>query len=457
MTTDTLDRFDHEGNLERATTYKGYVDAFWPPHEQYHVATVDIGTTQPGLMSVWHDDLISLDNAMTAELAHVKRHGHSRGRRLGNPEVVADRMTSMAEHLDGDDRTALLLRAKAVRNGYTPDILQALTQLDERVVLVAGQLSTWYGKEVRGLPSAFAASVDPDLQSVITRVDDLDAAACLRDLHPDLLIHDVPVFAATHIFFCAGEANNYPKHIAYFLPEDEGVKHSPFKKTYYFANTHQALLTSAQPFVQRHLQLNTQFDPSGPNGQVIPTLGVLSHEHGHFVARSATDFADLNALDRWASVSLQEVCADVFGILLLSEVWAPALDLPPDEVIAYYLGECLRYVRRGFGLYPDSDGMALQLEYLLRIGALEISSEQRLVGDAGVVTAGLRSLARVLADHVLSADAQQAQDFFQSFGPVGASALSVLVQPFRKVPDIALHYRQEWPGVIAATRGESNV
>jgi len=176
---------------------------------------------------------------------------------------------------------------------------------------------------------------------------------------------------------------------------------------------------------------------------------VLAHAHemGHFVHREGRSFAPLNAADRWASVILQEISADVFGILIVAEVLAPRMGLSRDDVIFYHLAECLRYVDRGFGYFPDCDGMALQLGYLLAFGALELVEEQggpRLKGEPGVVLAGLRSLARVLADTLLDEDVDRSLALVRDFGPA-SQQLEPLLTALSAQPVKTIHYVQEWP------------
>jgi len=261
----------------------------------------------------------------------------------------------------------------------------------------------------------------------------------------------------TDVFFMAGEGNRHPKHIAYFLPEDEGVKRSPFKKTYYFGNTHRALVAGVSlPLATRFLDLG---DPSlvGAAGfEPIPALGVLAHEMGHFVHREDVSFAALNAADRWASVVLQEVAADVFGILIVAEVLAPALSLDPARAIAYHLAECLRYVDRGLGYFPDSDGMLLQLSYLERMGALSLADgpATRLSGDPGAVKAGLRSLARVLADTLLAGDVSRALALHRTYGPASREALAPLLGALRDRPQSSIEYVQEGAGAPASSAAD---
>ncbi|WP_157225094.1 hypothetical protein [Nocardia thailandica] len=357
---------------------------------------------------------------------------------------------------DEQSRRAAELRTQAVGTGYTDEILAELAGLDEPTTIVCGQVSTWFGKEVRGLPTVFGCRTDAELQSLVTRTHEFDnnVRAHLRSLHADLLVGDMPAFAATRLFLMAGEGNRHPKHIAYFLPEDEGVKYSPFKKSYYFANTHRAMLDRiSAPLADRHLDIGVCFDPGARQFAAIPTLGVLAHELGHFVHRPGKDFTRLNETDRWTSVVLQETAADVFGTLVLAEIWAPHFGIAADDVIAYYLSECLRYTSRGFGHFPDSDGMFLQLSYLAHFRALSLHEgiTPRLTGEPSAVLAGLRSLARVLADTLLDDDAQTAREFYLYFGPASRGELGPLIEVFRESSMPSIEYIQETPRATSAT------
>ncbi|WP_333737392.1 hypothetical protein [Streptomyces sp. IBSBF 2806] len=445
----TADRFEHAANVERTGSYRARRSAFWPPSASYALSCLDLAGATPDLGDGFRRALAGLERTIETEWHAVKEIGIPSRRRFNDPTAAADALREVARHLPGAaDRRAAELRADAVQRGYDDTILEELASLKEEFTVVAGQISTWYGKDPRGLPTAFACRADTDRQEHVDRALGLreEAAAYLRGLHADLRLGEMPAFGAAELFFMAGEGDLHPKHIAYFLPEDEGVKYSPFKKTYYFSNTHRALLeTVSAPLAARHLTAGPRFDPADKRFAAIPVLGVLGHELGHFVHRPATDFKDLNAEDRWASVVLQEVAADVFGILILAEVWAPRLGIDTEDCLAYYLAECLRYLDRGLGHFPDSDGMYLQLSYFTQLGALETDPDgaPRLTGEPGAVLAALRSLARVLADTLLATDTGRAVRLHEAFGPATAAPLAPLVEGLRGGPLRSIEYTQE--------------
>jgi hypothetical protein len=442
-------RFDYVRNRAAVGTFRDWRSAFWPPSDGYQLSCLDLTAETPDLGDGLLAGLAALAAAVDADWQRVKEAAPPEDprerRRFHAPALVASAMRDIAKHLPDDtDRRALALRADAVEHGYTTESLRELAVLNEAVTLVAGHLGTWSGKDPGGLPTAFACRRDDVGQEfVAAALAERDKVEpYLRTLMADLRLGDLPAFGATRLFFMAGEGNLHPKHIAYFLPEDEGVQQSPYKKTYYFRNTHRAALdTVSGPLSARYARVGNGFDPAAERFAAIPTLGVLSHEFGHFVHRPVTDFGPLWTADKWIVGVLQETAADVFGILTLAEVWAAPLGLDQADVIAYYLAECLRYVDRGLGLFPDSDGMFLQLSYFAKLGALALDGPA-LVGEPDAVLAGLRSLARVLAEVLLLPDPGPALAFHSAYGPADLGPLQPLVEELRRRPMQSVEYVQ---------------
>jgi hypothetical protein len=446
---DQHDRFAYARNIANACRYRERWSAFWPPADSYRLLCLDLAGAAPPLGEGFFAGLAALREAIGAEWRRAKEAGGETQPRFREPRLVAECLRRLIGFLShAADREALAIRADAVELGYDDARLATLARLQEDVAVVAGQIATWYGKQAGGLPTAFACAKDARRQALVgSAVAQMEQVGpYLARLHAALRIGEPPAFTAGRLFFMAGEGDLHPKHIAYFLPEDEGVKRSPFKKTYYFANTHGALLEGVgQPLFERFVDIGVRFDPRDERCFAIPTLGVLAHELGHFVHRAGGGFADLNRADRWISVLLQEAAADVFGTLILCEVWAPPLGLRPVDVLAYYLAECLRYTDRGLGHFPDSDGMALQLNYFVRLGALRLDTAggPRLAGDPDTVLAALRSLARVLADALLAGDAERGIALHRAFGPLRFEAIRPLLDALAASEPKSVEYVQE--------------
>jgi hypothetical protein len=176
----------------------------------------------------------------------------------------------------------------------------------------------------------------------------------------------------------------------------------------------------------------------------LPGAGVLAHEVGHFVLRADTSYTALNRQNRWVSVVLQETAADIFGTLIIAEIWAEALGFTADQAIAYHLSECLRYVCRGLGLFPDSDGMFLQLNFFAGFDAIQFDpATGAMTADIQGVIACLRAMARVLADTLLNDNPDGAIAFHKRFGPGAETKLGPLLAAIGNALPYSVEYLQD--------------
>ncbi len=443
----TLDRFAYGANLERMTSHRERSHASWPPAYDYRLSYLDLANEIPALGAGLHAELATLRAAVEAEW----RHAH-------DAAAIARCLRRIAELLPGEaDRRALGLRADVVERGYANGTLSALAAIDEDITIVAGKLTTWCGKQASSVPTAFGCVRDTAAQASVTaaRARLGDITAYLLGLHEHLRLGEVPAFTATRLFFMGGEGDRHPKHIAYFLPEGERREHRPFERTYYFANTHRALIDAVSlPLGRRLLNLGLRLPASAASFGAIPALGVLAHQVGRSVFHEGA-FVALDAADRWASDVLAETAAGVLGTVVLAELLAPRLGLEPSDVIAYHLVECLRYVDRGLGNFPDSDAAYLQLNYLVSSGALALEGGvPRLTGEPAAVIDGFRSMARALADTLLAGQVDDALAFYRAYCPAGGHALHPLLVALREEPPQTIEYLQE-PRITARAREAS--
>lgn len=443
----TLDRFAYGSNLERAIRDREQSQASWPPAYDYHLSYLDLANEVPALGAGLHTELEALRVAIEAEWQDAA--------------AIAQCLRRIAELLPGEaDRRALGLRASIVERRHVEGTLASLAAIDEDITIVADKLATRHGEPAGGLPTAFGCARDTAAQASVTaaRARLGDITAYLHGLHEQIRLGEVPPFSATRLFFMAGEGNRHPKYIAYFLPEGEcpGGRSLQQQKTYYFANSHRALIDAISlPLGRRLLNLGVRLPASAASFGAIPVLGVLAQQIGRFIYREGSSFAALDTADRWASSVLQETAAGVFGTLVLAEVLAPRLGLEPSDVIEYHLAECLRYVDRGLGNFPGSDGAYLQLNYLASSRALALhGGAPRLTGEPPAVIEGLRSMARIFTDTLLAGQVDDALAFCRAYGPAGGHALHPLLVALREEPPKTIEYLQE-PRIFARARKTS--
>ena len=149
--------------------------------------------------------------------------------------------------------------------------------------------------------------MDRPLNAVIAAVDTRTAEteAFLRDLvDPRLELQSPPAIKFTRLMFCGGEANLYPKHFAYFLPEDEGIKHAPRKKTLVLVNVYREMYRRVSEPFSRHVVADpVEGDPDAIDLQL--TLWFRGHDTGHGVRLPETDFTAMRCEGRWLSMVMQ--------------------------------------------------------------------------------------------------------------------------------------------------------
>ena len=71
-------------------------------------------------------------------------------------EQLGQLFEKAASLTDGDNAQSLMLKAKALKNGHTDDIIRALNALNEDLSFIGGNISSWYGKRQGGFATCFA-------------------------------------------------------------------------------------------------------------------------------------------------------------------------------------------------------------------------------------------------------------------------------------------------------------
>jgi hypothetical protein len=227
---------------------------FWPEEEQHGVRYVP-------LEAQLSDELAPLAPRLR-ELAAVGDALRSLQTREGAPlspeavDALAERtgelLMEIAEAMEGEPAEIVRMRARAFLEGgsHAEAAMRegALYELAPLTVL-CGPQCTWRLKTPTPLHTVVAAVANPEYDAMVRSLDEHlpEAAADLRaelDL-PGLKLDESYPMRVTDMIACGGEANAYPKHFAYFLPEDEGVKGEAEqrKKTIVFRNAYRERFT----------------------------------------------------------------------------------------------------------------------------------------------------------------------------------------------------------------------
>ena len=347
-------------------------------------------------------------------------------------ETSARLLLSLAETIEcKDSAEALRLRAMMLRHGMTRDISEKTMRLDEKqLIAICGNLGTWHGKSKKIFHSALFASIDDHYTGLMAVFDSTLTPICQylkNTVYPHLELKAPPSMKVGNLMFCGGEANMYPKHFAYFLPEDEGIKYSQVKKTLVFANTYFEMY---EKISRRYGAQYVSMDVSDANisretehDQLM--LWFRGHDIGHGVYLPETDYRILRKQGRWVSMVLQEVLADTFGFIVSTE--GPITDVVDKVSISaasrIFMHEMLRYLRRGGDDFPDAGAALFELSYLVFNGYVDVDERRRIVvvSESGLQD-GMHALARTLVKTVLSNDVEQTTDLVEKYYTNGCRA-----------------------------------
>lgn len=332
----------------------------------------------------------------------------------------------------------LRLRANCLRRGDTEQAALELAKSDrDKLVVLCGPLVTWPGKSSAYLYSALVALED---EAMTARVKRLDATFPeLKQYYEDVLelsnlrLVIIPLFTVTDLALCGGEANGFPKHFSYFLPEDEGYKGARYRKTLVFRNVYLERL--------RHISIPLLEEVYGyisdeKKERILDPELVLrwfrGHDLGHSWRHDSAMFKPLRErVGKYHSFALQEALSDVLGYLALLGPWQPANSPDEESAMLFYLSEMLRFVSRKGGMHPDLEASYLVLSYLYRGGFIQIDPITcQICVEADSFNAGIQQAARRLAHGVLGGqvdDAHALLEEFNFFNDMRKDALGLLI------------------------------
>lgn len=402
---------DNVGVIERApsppsSTARGRAD-IWPLRDQHVLQQLDLTTLrarQPVGVTGLADELAALADASWA-LDRESLAAISARRELNLAAAASFAM--LARTVGGELGASLIERADAVaRADWARNARLTVECEDHRVVVVYGPLRTWSTKD-EGCRFSATVSVENREANALIQAMNEELPAAVSVVAKDCAAGDVrfwhpPEFVVTDLVACGGEANTFPKHFAFFLPEDAGIRDDSYgTKTVVFGNVYEAQFRNiAAPVAERVL------DPWKPvDDAALRTLLIWfrGHDVGHFLGPHAGQVDYLKGVGR-ARGALQEAFADVTGYLLAS---SPSVlqraEIDPHDMASVFLSEMLRYFRRGWQWFPDSCAARVELAYLVEGGWLQVGAHDgvQLHWDAEGLREGMLALGRDLCAALL--------------------------------------------------------
>jgi hypothetical protein len=287
-------------------------------------------------------------------------------------------------------------RAQSFRDGtYQAAATIAAATDHPRVELILGQMPSWrfpgHARLYTGI-LAIPCTENTDIdQPLITCAERL-----VRNLNRQYgaayqLQAPPPVLQIADLLATAGDALCHPLHVANFLPDDEGVRNATARRTVIYRNLYKQRFEDVSvPLYQRVYDSRAAAQiPEAGASWVHLIAWFRGHDLGHIYFDTLC--CSVRGLSRYHRYVLQESLADVFGILVALEV-AREGGRPATEPIAVYLAEMLRYMRREISLYPDAAAASLQLNSLIKSGALRLVAGHLEIPDPTILSESLISM-----------------------------------------------------------------
>lgn len=397
-----------------------FTTSFWPPAAAYQVSLMDLDvpdTINPKAVQTIHyclrltEAINQLEAACESRLLDALR------------EEMAIQCFRLAPLFDDPDtRRGLFLRAEALADETScKAVLPQIAGLNEQqLVLGIGSTSTWVGKSKQSYYSSWFGEPAPMLQEISDVMDSLFPQSLRflqKEIAADLVAMPGCAYKIINLFGIAGEANTYPKHFAYFFPEDEGLKYSPVKRTVVFANTYLQLFEMFSRTEAARLGWSEDHLPESRVCQRYLIAWFRGHDLGHSLVRNENVFPKLSKIDRWGSMMVQEALADQFGLLMcLTPQVADGLQLDRTVLARIYFLEMLRYLRRGPSNYPDAGAAWIQFNYLREHGCIELTAET-IDFHPELFYSQMAGLTRLMSEELLGGDTERAKAFMQQHCP----------------------------------------
>ncbi|MDC0708340.1 hypothetical protein POL68_07640 [Stigmatella sp. ncwal1] len=371
-------------------------------------------------------------------------------RRLIDQSALA--LEAAAETCPDEEITGLLrLRARGLRHNDTREAATAQARTtSDRLVVLCGPLVTWPGKSSAYLHSTCIALEDARLTQ--------QARALEKDLEPlrqyyerllgleGLQLSEIPSYTVSELVLCGGEANGFPKHFTYFLPEDEGHRKLKPRKTLLFRNIYlERVRCLSLPLLRALCPALPVADEDVSNPQVALTW-FRGHDVGHYWRHPAAAFGKLRELGLPRSYALQEALCDVLGYLALHGPWSqPARD---DAPMGFYLAEMLRFLGRGYqGIHPDFEASHIVLSYLVKNRFASLDSERgELQLESSHFQKGVTEVAGRLIQAVLGGDVNEARLLLTEYGLAVDPSQSHLAPLIRRAANIGNDIRYTYEG-----------
>lgn len=396
------------------------------PSDNKLISVLNINATKtvpPHLLPALKD-LIQLRNIANA-IYHINHMNYSNINMSFLYRKCAELLTSVTGYLNNlQDIHSLTLRSLYLKDGCTnKELLQETINCIERelLIIIGPMITTWVNHERVKHFSYIAAIPNATLNKVVDdyyqNQDKLLEYARFLVNNNELYFKQIPIFIVSDILLAGGVGDTYPKHFAYFLPEDEVKSYAKTKKTVIFANLYRhRLINTTLPLGK---QLVASFNSTGINIDKCANYFLLwmrGHDIGHFATLPTTNYKWLRQIGYFNSMALQEVLADCFGYLLtFGEFGINEISLNAECIKNLILAEMSRYYLKDVCETPDSYAAFIELNFLIKNKFVTIRNNQ-LKSSPEQLYQGFKALIQVVTNSILTASISASLNIIKMYG-----------------------------------------
>jgi hypothetical protein len=315
---------------------------------------------------------------------------------------------------------------------------EAAQTTPQNLTVIAGPMCTFRNKTRTPLHSVVTCTAHEQGDRLIAALD-ASSGTVLQEVNgycgtPDVTVGGMFAMQVTDLIAMGGESNAFPKHFAYFLPEDEGAGYGEvFNKTILFRNVYGLRYQFISKPLGDALLKGYRPNPSVDVRNVLITW-MRGHDIAHAVTTPRVGRVEPEDVGHEPWYALQEAIADAYGSAMsFTDTWLELAGCSLDDMVAVYLAEALHYLRRHPRNWGDAGAASVELSFLATHGAIDVHTDGTISWESEKVVKGIHQLCTTLERDVVSAPESAAVQ--RVLDTYGWREDSVLAPTLRKIRD----------------------
>ena len=416
----------------------------WPERDNHTLTSVDLDPQLPKNVEALLPQLrqlAALGDALRALQTldgSFVHEGHARALAKGSAELMEEIADSDAV---SQAQTDMLRRRAAalveLRHDTAISHDEAALTTPQNLTVIAGPMCTFRNKTRNPLHSVLACTAHEHGDRLIAALD-ASAGAVLDEVNgycgtPDVTVSGIFAMQVTDLIAMGGESNAFPKHFAYFLPEDEGAGYGEvFNKTILFRNVYGLRYEYISKPLGDALLKGYRPNPSVDVRNILITW-MRGHDIAHAVTTPRVGRVEPKDVGHEPWYALQEAIADAYGSAMsFTDTWLELAGCTLDDMVAVYLAEALHYLRRHPRNWGDAGAASVELSFLATHGAIDVHPDGTISWETQRVVQGIHELcARLEADVVSAPEGAAVQRVLDTYGWREDSVLAPTLRKIR--------------------------